>query len=212
MFPIVDKLASEIGKAIEKPGQVLVEKALTEGAKAAGETIKDRMKSRIDVLQKVSDFKERSITNSEDIAYVCALIDILYCSILEIRINGKSLRSATPNNDSFPAAFIFFGKPAVEAAENDLHQTVARLRLAKTCFADIFPACVSAITAKEYVDLKSLASKFSSMMIADAILFKDAIETCQNGVEVCSKGLSWASAYDKTLEQWLEASKSKNTK
>ena len=210
MLPTIEKLASEVAKAIEKPGQAFLTKATTEGARMASKVATNSLKTDILVQQKISEFKDRNVINSEDIAYACAFVDILYRNLLEMRVNNIPLRNANPDTQSVPAAFIFFGPKAVIEADKNVHQTIKRLRAAKVCFSDIFPACVAAITAKEYMDLKSLAGKLSSMMVADAMLIKDAIDTCRNGVQICDKGLSWANSYDKTLEQWLVAGKAKH--
>ena len=86
-----------------------------------------------------------------------------------------------------------------------------QIREMRGLFDVSIPTCIAALTASAYIDLKSLASKFSSMQIADGFVIRDGLNACKHGVTVCDKAMVWAGQHDKVVNQWLQVHKLRAT-
>jgi len=206
MIPSVGKLCEDVSKLIASPLTEGMNIALKEGVKEAK---KRAFGAMAPVNQNIARYKENNVYNSEDLVVVTVAAQMLYDKLLSLKINNVSLRDQKGDTESFPLSF--FLKDAVVQADLDLHATVEKVRGIRKIFDTVIPSCVAALTASSYMDLKSLASKFSSMMIADGIVIRDALDTCKYGIEVCDKGLKWAGQYDHTVNEWLRAHKLTST-
>jgi hypothetical protein len=107
--------------------------------------------------------------------------------------------------NSFPLTYLDRG--LLIKADRSLDETVLRLTKMRAAFKTGIPYCISILAVSKYLDLRELASNFSSLQIADAWLVKETIGTCEDGVEVCNKGLEWAGQHNKLIDEFLKPSK-----
>lgn len=203
MLPSVLKLVSDVQHVLAKPKQEAIKLGATKATEAAARSTVDMIKP---VHQRISVFKDRHVVNNDDIATVAAVADILYCDMLQMEVNGLRLNRQAPDGhlQTFPAAF-FFSESAVRAEEQRNDAKVKRLRNMRTLFKDVIPGLMFAVAGAAYMDIKGLASSFSSMAAADGMLVKQCLDTCKNGVSVAENGLRWSNAYEHTIEQFLDA-------
>ena len=202
MIPSVAKLCEDVAKIIAAPLTEGGKLAAIEGSKAVA---KAATKAITPVHQNIARYKDKNVYNNEDLVVVTVLAQMLYDKLLAMKINNSPLRGLKADTDSFPLSF--FQKEAVIKADLAVHDTVKQIRAMRELFNVVIPGCIAALTATAYVDLKSLASKFSSMMIADGIVIRDGLDACKYGVEVCDKALKWAGQHDQVVNQWLRAHK-----
>ena len=204
MLPSVKKLVDDVASILANPKRELIKKGLEETTKASADKAKDLVRP---IHQRISAFKrQQPVINNQDIATVAAVAHILYVDMLRVEINGLPLNRKAPDGymQGFPAAFLFVPE-SVDFADASLDKKMNYLKSMHTMFNDVMPGLIASIAMGSYLDLKGLASSFSSLVIADAIIVKQALKTCENGVSVAEKGLRWAAEYDKTIDQFQQA-------
>jgi hypothetical protein len=203
MLPTLAKLAEDVAKIIKTPGQQAMKLASTEAIKAGGKAATSSITSSIEVQRKTASFKARNIINNDDVATACALVDILYDSVLETTINGVSLRRRSGDMRSIPLSYLHI--ESLLEADRILHATVDALKRARVAFDSGFAPLLGVLLFSKYMDIKSLAQKMISTSAADGWLVKDALRTCENGVEICDRGIAWAGQHDLVVNEWLKA-------
>ncbi len=209
MIPSLKKLADEVADIVANPTRSAVKFGVEKGAETAAGAAVDAVKP---VNKRILDFKNRNVTNDDDVATLAALTDILYEDLLKIRINNNPLSKLTRNADlqSVPLSYVL--REAVVEDDRKLHRTVEQLRRMRIIFKDVTPACVAALGFSKIMDIKGLADRMTSMVVADVALIKDSLQKCKWGVEVCDKGLTWAGQYDEVINKWLSAHKSSHAR
>lgn len=212
--PPLTTIVKQVEQAIRRPKI----EAIKTGVKLAGKKGKAAAKGSItdgDTKRKLDTYREGLIPHfNKDIGDLAAVTAYSYDYLLSMRLVSagseihlrkmkSELQKAENRPESFPLSFFIASE--VDTAADELESQISRLKALRGVFASAIPASLAALGAVELVNLKGLASNFSSLRAGDIELVKEVLRTCDRSVKIIDKALAWAEKREDTIQEWQRA-------
>lgn len=215
-LPTIGKLADDVLECFNTPMIAAGKMAISEGGKKVGQAAQPKLtdkKLKAEIAKCKANL--RIPHANDDLATVAAITEYVYKHLVNMKIAKASNRMALARagkmaEDDESSPFVFpinwlVDRNAVLSADQDLDVTIARIQKFRILFDGAFLGCAAAIFGVGVMDIKSLASSFSSLVAGDAMLVQHVKKRSEQGVEVCDRCLLWAGKRNQFIDEFLHA-------